>query len=72
MSFFAAEVKTMSEVNEAELGRSKSSVSPREHLIHLLTIGWDPKSPLIRKYVAINDLQRVLSDWVEKSKIGST
>lgn len=61
----------MSEVNEAELGRSKSSVSPREHLIHLLTIGWDPKSPLIRKYVAINDLQRVLSDWVEKSKIGS-
>lgn len=62
----------MSEVNEAELGRSKSSVSPREHLIHLLTIGWDPKSPLIRKYVAINDLQRVLSDWVEKSKIGST
>lgn len=55
-------------VEESELGRSKSSTSPRDHLIHLLTIGWDPKSPLIRKYVAINSLDRVLSDWVEKSK----
>lgn len=58
----------MSDQNDSELGRSKSSVSPREHLIHLLTIGWDPKSPLIRKYVALNDLGRVLSDWVEKTK----
>jgi hypothetical protein len=59
----------MSDVNESELGRSKSSVSPRDHLIHLLTIGWDPKSPLIRRFVAINDLNRVLADWVEKTKI---
>ncbi len=58
----------MSDQNDSELGRSKSSVSPREHLIHLLTIGWDPKSPLIRKYVALNDLGRALSDWVEKTK----
>ncbi|MBX3137422.1 hypothetical protein KF707_14460 [Candidatus Obscuribacterales bacterium] len=58
----------MSDQSDSELGRSKSSVSPREHLIHLLTIGWDPKSPLIRKYVALNDLGRVLSDWVEKTK----
>ncbi len=55
-------------VNDAELGRSKQNASPRDHLIHLLTIGWDPKSPLIRKYVALNSLDRVLSDWVEKSK----
>ena len=58
-------------VNEAELGRSKQSASPRDHLIHLLTIGWDPKSPLIRRYVAQHGLNQVLSDWIEKSKSGS-
>lgn len=55
-------------VKEDELGRSKASSSPRDHLIHLLTIGWDPKSPLIRKFVALNQLDRVVQDWVEKSK----
>jgi len=55
-------------VNEAELGRSKQSTSPRDHLIHLLTIGWDPKSPLIKKYVTQHNLERVLSDWLEKNK----
>lgn len=55
-------------VNEAELGRSKQSTSPRDHLMHLLTIGWDPKSPLIQKYVIDNNLERALSDWVEKGK----
>jgi len=54
-------------VNDSELGRSKASVTPRDHLIHLLTIGWDPKSPLIRKYVALNGLNAVLSDWMEKN-----
>lgn len=39
-------------VNEAELGRSKQSETPREHLLHLLTVGWDPEAPLIKKYVA--------------------
>lgn len=55
-------------VNEAELGRSKQSTSPRDHLIHLLTIGWNPKSPLIHKYVTQHSLEPVLSDWVEKNK----
>lgn len=36
-------------VNEAELGRSKQSETPREHLLHLLTVGWDPEAPLIKK-----------------------
>ncbi|HEY9787226.1 MAG TPA: hypothetical protein V6D17_17685 [Candidatus Obscuribacterales bacterium] len=53
----------MSEMNEAELGRSKYGSSPAEHLRHLLTIGWSPTSPLIMKYVAENRLQRELSEW---------
>ncbi len=55
----------MSEGNEAELGRSKYGSTPQEHLRHLLTIGWSPKSPLILKYVAENRLQREMSDWQE-------
>ncbi len=55
----------MSEGNEAELGRSKYGSTPQEHLRHLLTIGWSPKSPLILKYVAENRLQRELSQWQE-------
>ena len=57
-------------VNEAELGRGKNSVSPREHLMHLLTIGWEPNSPLIRKYVTENQLDGALKDWISKSKAG--
>ncbi|MBA3856969.1 MAG: hypothetical protein C0507_08695 [Cyanobacteria bacterium PR.3.49] len=55
----------MSEGNEAELGRSKYGSTPPEHLRHLLTIGWSPKSPLILKYVAENRLQRELASWQE-------
>lgn len=50
-------------VNEAELGRSKQSTSPSDHLIHLLTIGWSPTSPLIIKYVQTHNLQKALADW---------
>jgi hypothetical protein len=49
--------------NDAELGRSKNSVSPADHLLHLLTIGWSPSSPLIQRYVAEHSLQRDLSQW---------
>jgi hypothetical protein len=55
-------------VNDAELGRSKSSSSPRDHLQHLLNIGWDPMSPLIQKYVQTNSLQRELEDFLQQSK----
>ncbi len=49
--------------NDAELGRSKQSVSPSDHLLHLLTIGWSPNSPLIHKYVAEHSLHRDLAQW---------
>ena len=52
---------------DSELGRSKNSVTPAEHLMHLLGIGWDPVSPLIQKYVLDNHLQRELSDWQKVS-----
>ena len=49
--------------NDAELGRSKQNVSPAEHLLHLLTLGWEPRSPLIQKYVSEKGLQRELAQW---------
>ena len=57
-------------VNEAELGRSKQSTSPQDHLYHLLTIGWSTTSPLILKYVADNNLQRQLAEWQAVSAEG--
>ena len=53
----------MSDTNEAELGRSKHSATPAEHLAHLLGLGWVASSPLIQKYVLENHLQRELADW---------
>ncbi len=53
----------MSETSDSELGRSKNSATPAEHLAHLLGLGWDPISPLIQKFVIDNHLQRELSDW---------
>ncbi|HEY9793151.1 MAG TPA: hypothetical protein V6D22_22305 [Candidatus Obscuribacterales bacterium] len=46
--------------NEAELGRSKQSATPKEHLLHLLNIGWHPRSPLIVKFATENGLIRDL------------
>ncbi len=51
------------EVNESELGRSKKSATPPEHLQHLLNIGWAPSSLLIRKYVIKFGLQNELAQW---------
>lgn len=53
----------MSDNSESELGRSKHSATPSEHLKHLLTIGWSTSSPLILKYVLQHGLQRELSEW---------
>ncbi len=53
----------MSEKDDSELGRSKHSATPSEHLTHLLGLGWVPTSPLIMKYVVENHLQKELSDW---------
>ena len=50
-------------VNEAELGRSKHSSTPAEHLQHLLNLGWEPNSPLILKFVENNRLHRELAEW---------
>ncbi|HEY9775133.1 MAG TPA: hypothetical protein V6C81_15315 [Planktothrix sp.] len=53
----------MSDTQDSELGRSKASTTPADHLNHLLTIGWSPVSPLILKYVGDHGLQRQLADW---------
>jgi hypothetical protein len=36
--------------------------SPAAHLKHLLNIGWSPESPLIRKYVYKNGLEKELEE----------
>jgi hypothetical protein len=50
-------------VNDSELGRTRHSTSPKDHLFHLLTIGWEPISPLIQRYVEEHGLRRELADW---------
>jgi hypothetical protein len=50
------------DTREDELGRSKHSATPREHLAHLLNIGWNPRSPLIQKYAIENGLTRDLEE----------
>ena len=49
--------------SDSELGRSKQSTSPADHLRHLLTLGWAPTSPLIVKYVQEHHLTRELNEW---------
>lgn len=56
-------VKMSDTVNDSELGRAKNSVTPSDHLRHLLNIGWSPSSPLVMKYVVDKGLQRELSEW---------
>lgn len=55
-------------VKEDELGRSKNASSPRDHLQHLLSIGWDAHSPLIYKFVQQHGLQRDLEEFVRALK----
>ena len=57
---------TAESVEASELGRGKYADSPSGHLAHLLTIGWKPESPLIRKYVAKHNLQDLLLQWSEQ------
>jgi hypothetical protein len=57
--------------NEGELGRNKHVSTPKEHLYHLLNIGWKPNSPLIQKFVLDNNLQRDLDAWVKEQKVYS-
>ena len=55
-------------VNESELGRSKQSVSPKDHLFHLLNLGWNPRSPLITKYAVQHGLTRDLEEFARQNK----
>lgn len=53
-------------VAESELGRSKHSSTPPDHLRHLLNIGWKPDSPLVQKFVTEHNLQRELEYQVKE------
>lgn len=53
---------------DAELGRSKHAATPKEHLYHLLNIGWNHKSPLIQKFTLEHGLQRELESWVKENQ----
>jgi len=49
--------------SDSELGRSKKSSTPTEHLQHLLNLGWSTKSPLIQKYALKYRLESKLAEW---------
>jgi|GEM_PF-418087 len=55
-------------VNEAELGRSKQGSTPRDHLWHLLSIGWNVNAPLIQRYAVENGLRNELDEWESKNQ----
>lgn len=57
------------DMGEAELGRSKHSATPKEHLAHLLNIGWNPRSQLIQKYAIENGLTRDLEELARDLKV---
>jgi hypothetical protein len=50
------------ETTDVEPGRSKHAATPREHLMHLLNIGWNPRSPLIVKFATEHGLTRDLEE----------
>lgn len=56
---------------DSELGRSKQSTSPRDHLRHLLTIGWKPTAPLIEKYVKEHGLHMEIEEFERDSQESS-
>ena len=58
----------MAEINDTELGRSNKSTAPKDHLRHLLNIGWNPQSPLIQKYVKEQGLKQVLDQLLQEDK----
>jgi hypothetical protein len=54
-------------LSESELGRSsKSAASPKDHLMHLLNIGWNPRAPLIQKYAIDHGLTRDLEEYARE------
>jgi len=64
-------MNSMSEtIDDAELGRSKQSTQPRDHLRHLLNIGWDANSPLIQRYVSNHGLRQELEQLVLQNPRG--
>lgn len=56
------------EGSDSELGRSKNAATPREHLMHLLNIGWNPRSPLIVKYAVEKGLTRDLEQLAREMR----
>ncbi len=59
----------LNEAQDAEIKQKKHSSTPSEHLIHLLNIGWEPKSPLIVKYVMANNLEQELNTWLKEKSL---
>jgi len=59
-------------INDSELGRSKKSSTPAEHLVHLLNLGWASSSLLVQKYVAKFGLHNELAQWQKNNENQAT
>ena len=59
----------MNELNlDAESITRNKTYDSTDHLKHLLKIGWSPDSPLIKKFLATNNLSTAdLTDAIAKS-----
>lgn len=49
------------EVVDAESSTLNKQTSPMDHLRHLLKVGWEPDSPLIKSYTEKHHLQDELT-----------
>lgn len=52
------------EVVDAESSTLSKNSSPLDHLKHLMNIGWDPKTPLIVKFVEKYNLEDELQEII--------
>lgn len=56
--------KTSTETSvEANLGHKYKHTTKQQHLLWLLDMGWSYDSPLIKKYVRKNSLDKELAQW---------
>lgn len=56
------------EIIDAESSTLNKHASPLEHLKHLLNIGWDPKTPLILKFVDKHNLHEELRELSKNAR----
>ncbi|MCE2929012.1 MAG: hypothetical protein LW817_05220 [Candidatus Caenarcaniphilales bacterium] len=58
------------EVVDAESSTLNKNATPLDHLKHLLNVGWDPKTPVIVKFVEKHSLYEDLQEELQRRNKG--